>query len=849
MTRERNERGRPDPAVSIGIVLLVILMTAGSFFCEVSYAALSTTKKWGSDITDKKLNKYNGRNYYKKLPIVNQYACTGYTEWALNSVYGIKVPGYASTRALREYFIKKGNKVVAYGRRVAKAQGGNGKYYSYGEIKPGDIVFFFRRKTGKGGKITKSPIGSSRGYTKTSGWVHVAIVGGSVSGSHGISSKLHHNTSGKGIHYGGTIRYRLSVYGDKKGATDYQVMRVIEPKTIKRPVKIIKSMKVNGNVLPEEKAVFRIWPQKYGKYSSKSSWWKKIPSDYKDSVTTDSNGKATTEPLPTASDSFNGKYYIYQTKGPDGVKRVKNKGITLKKGTAAVEWKYTDESSEHPSIIKKDAATGDAVTQEGICFRLKRKGAFSNLQAYLAGGSSSGDDDAEEDQKEGEETGEDAAENADEIISAFLSDDPESKLKELGVIIDDAAWVTIDGQSEFITDDSGEAEIKSIKEEDIGEYEVYEISSPDGYKLPGYAVAAADPESASELDLPVDMKISSLASVVTVSLSDMPDPEIGTEALDDTTEGHNGAAIQDAGITDNVYLGNLEEGKAYTVCGKLVFSDTGKPVVDSSGKEVSATASFESEERDETVQLEFHFDGRTIQGKDVVVFERLYEGDFDDVPDELEPLAVHEDLNDKDQTVSYPDGHTSAQDHETGSHEGSAVKNARIDDVFYYENLEPGTEYVLTGKLYKKESGEAVRSDGEEVVTEVVFKPESENGEVPVTFTLDASMMDGEEIVAGEVLEQNGKTVLVHKNMNDEAQTISYPEKPDDENEEPDEPSKPSRKKRKTKRKYYSSPKTGDDQMELLVLLITVLIAAVLILVIMVLAYRDRYAQKTRKRG
>ena len=164
---------RPKTAAVVAL-MLIMSMIVNALAVEFSYAELKTSRKWGSDITDAKLNKYNGKSYNYKLPGVNQFACTGYAEWALNSVYGVKVPGYAATRALREYFIKKGNKIVAYGSHVAKAQGGNGKYYSYGEIKPGDIVFFFRRGTNSSGKVTKAPIKDSRGYTSVTGWRHVA---------------------------------------------------------------------------------------------------------------------------------------------------------------------------------------------------------------------------------------------------------------------------------------------------------------------------------------------------------------------------------------------------------------------------------------------------------------------------------------------------------------------------------------------------------------------------------------------------------------------------------------------------------------------------------------------------
>ena len=786
------------------VMLMTVSMFAGFLTCEDSYAALKTTRTWGKDITDSKLNKYNGKSYYFKLPGVNQYMCTGYVEWALNSVYGVKVPGYGHTRDLREYLIKKDVKIVAYGSHVAKAQGGNGKYYSYGEIKPGDIVFFFKRGTNSKGRVTKSPIKNSRGYTNVDGWRHVAIVGGSVSGSHGITSKLHHNTRTKGIHYSGTIKTSIGLYSDEKGATDYQVLRLIEEEPVKRPVKIIKTMSVNGNKLPEESAVFRIWPKSYGKYSSKSSWWKKIPKDSKDEVKTGKDGTAVTKALPTASGSFNGKYYIHQTKGPGNVSLAKNKQITLKSGTKTVNWSYTDKSSEHPEIIKKDAVSGDAVTQEGITFRLKRKGAFRDLQEALGltvdgsdedesqndgqnegeteGGEQNGNlllasdeqsteegEAAPEESQSAEESGgngneeggsqeggegesqeseEDAGgkskygfDDADAIVKAFLSDDPEAALKALGITIVDPGWVSIGGQTDFTTDDTGTAEISKIGENEPGEYEVYEVKAPAGYKLPGYSVAASDPDAASELDLPVEMELESLASTTSVELYDMPDPEIMTNAVDDITQNHVGSTVENAGITDTVTYENLEKDKGYTLFGTLMFKDSGEPVKDSSGEEITGMTSFAAEDISGSEKVEFSFDGRLVGGRDVVVFERLYEGDFDEEPENTEPLARHEDITDEDQTVSYP---------------------------------EPPDE------------------------------PE-------------------------------------------EPDEFDEPDEPDGP-DEPDEPDKPGTTPKKTPRKSYGIPKTGDDQLELVLLLITVLAAAVVILTIITLTYRDKSRAKMNRK-
>lgn|GEM_PF-4279281 len=206
------------------IACALVLMLTVLFAAESSFAAIKSGKTWGVGVTDAKLNALNGTSYYKRLPGVRMYACTGYAEWALNSVFGVdrKMPGYPLVRHIRKRFIRSGNRIVAYGRRVSKKRGGDGKWHTFGTIRPGDIVFFFKRNvTGK--KVTKKAIGRTRGELNTRGkhqWTHVAIVGGA---GKGIDAKLHHNNSIRNIHFGESIRY----YMEYRGQTDYQVFRVI----------------------------------------------------------------------------------------------------------------------------------------------------------------------------------------------------------------------------------------------------------------------------------------------------------------------------------------------------------------------------------------------------------------------------------------------------------------------------------------------------------------------------------------------------------------------------------------------------------------------------------------------
>lgn len=92
-------------------------------------------------------------------------------------------------------------------------------------------------------------------------------------------------------------------------------------------------------------------------------------------------------------------------------------------------------------------------------------------------------------------------------------------------------------------------------------------------------------------------------------------------------------------IVDEVSYSNLVPGETYAVVGTLMDKSTGKALVINE-KEVTATKTFTAEKGNGKVSVEFTFDGRKLGGKDVVVFEKLYDvngvevGNHEDIKDE-----------------------------------------------------------------------------------------------------------------------------------------------------------------------------------------------------------------------
>lgn len=124
---------------------------------------------------------------------------------------------------------------------------------------------------------------------------------------------------------------------------------------------------------------------------------------------------------------------------------------------------------------------------------------------------------------------------------------------------------------------------------------------------------------------------------------DIVNSEIGTQATDKSDGNHELLAGRDATIIDTVSYTNLIPGKEYTISGVLMDKATGKPLmVDDS--QVTAEASFTPNHADGTIELEFTFDASALEGTNVVVFETLYKDGIE--------VAVHQDINDENQTVS-----------------------------------------------------------------------------------------------------------------------------------------------------------------------------------------------------
>ena len=242
-------------------------------------------------------------------------------------------------------------------------------------------------------------------------------------------------------------------------------------------------------------------------------------------------------------------------------------------------------------------------------------------------------------------------------------------------------------------------------------------------------------------------------------------PEIHTTATDKVTGDHDGVVAKETTVLDEVFYTNLIPGKEYTVSGKLMVKETGEPLkVD--GKEVTTEKTFVAEEADGSIILEFTFDSSALAGKKIVAFEDItYEGIS---------IGSHEDLTDEDQTISYPEIHTTAVNGTDGSKTMVLGTNVTLVDTVTYKGLTEGKTYVLKGTIMDKASGQPIG-----VTAKTTFTAEASDGSAEVTFTFDTTKLQGKTLVVFETMyDTQGNPIVDHSDLNDEDQTVSVSVQP-----------------------------------------------------------------------
>ena len=243
-------------------------------------------------------------------------------------------------------------------------------------------------------------------------------------------------------------------------------------------------------------------------------------------------------------------------------------------------------------------------------------------------------------------------------------------------------------------------------------------------------------------------------------------PKIGTKARDKDTDTQEVEPNAQVTIVDTVSYEGLTVGETYTVKGTLYDKSTTAPLL-IGGYEITAERTFVAETANGTVTLEFTFDASALEGKTLVVFEKLFQGNTE--------IATHTDINDKEQTIEVKPKiriGTKARDKDTGTQEVEPNENVTIVDTVSYEGLTVGETYTIKGKLYEKSTNTPLLIGGNEVTAEKTFEAETANGTVTLEFTFNASALAGKTVVVFEGLFQNSIEIATHADIDDDEQAV-----------------------------------------------------------------------------
>lgn len=226
----------------------------------------------------------------------------------------------------------------------------------------------------------------------------------------------------------------------------------------------------------------------------------------------------------------------------------------------------------------------------------------------------------------------------------------------------------------------------------------------------------------------------------------------------------------EATLTDTVESKGLVTGKEYTFTGTVIDKVTGKALLNADGSEVTASKTIKAADTYGTVELEFTLNCASLDGHELVVFEKIYQ--------DGKEIGSHEDLNDGDQTVTVisPELATTAIDGIDGDKNVVKDPEAEVTDTVEYKGLVTGKEYKITGTIMDKATGNPYidPSTGKEITGETTFTPDDTCGTVDVKFAFDASQLDeNSQLVVFEKISRNGEEIGGHEDIDDEAQAVS----------------------------------------------------------------------------
>lgn len=200
-------------------------------------------------------------------------------------------------------------------------------------------------------------------------------------------------------------------------------------------------------------------------------------------------------------------------------------------------------------------------------------------------------------------------------------------------------------------------------------------------------------------------------------------------------------------LTDRVYYTGLTPGKEYTVEGKLIVKDYGATT--------KVTYDPKNPDADEDGFV-------TVTEEDTNNSDNTNNTDNTDNTDNNNQNTTDNSSNNTNQLADQDESNSSDNSQNTDNSEDNS--NNSSDEDIVEDKVESKSAYVLR--------------DGEGNVIKVSksFTPETHDGYVDIEFTVDASQLQNKSTVAFETLSYKNMTIAVHADLNDEDETVHFPE-------------------------------------------------------------------------
>ena len=163
-----------------------------------------------------------------------------------------------------------------------------------------------------------------------------------------------------------------------------------------------------------------------------------------------------------------------------------------------------------------------------------------------------------------------------------------------------------------------------------------------------------------------------------------------------------------------------------------------------------------------TATIEFNIDATGLDGRDIVVYEKLYhDGAL---------IMTHEDKDDDDQTVRVISFGTTATDQEDSDKYIIDGEKVTIRDKIKY-CLVAGRTFYFEAYLVDDEGNRLKDEKGKDTERHFTLTPAEDCGSIVIQFKVDASELAGHDVVVFERVYDGGHLILTHEDITDRNQT------------------------------------------------------------------------------